>query len=141
MQPANLSSVLPDLHDGRLDGLFISRNRTAWIYATDFEGRAWTLVLDRVERLRADEFREGNIILEAVCTAGQLQVTDIERVYDLTAAEREAPWVRTLLARTGSESLAFVELTSSYGCRLVALCGRCSVSMDHIFPPHHHAAN
>jgi hypothetical protein len=55
--------VTPDFHDGYLEGLFVARS-IAKIFLKTVAGERFTLVLDGVEQLRAQNFHEGNIIFD-----------------------------------------------------------------------------
>src|SRR2546425_4474810 len=56
----------PDFHDGYLEGITVLKDRIAKFLMRDLNGQRYELVLSDVERLRADEFCEGNIIFDVV---------------------------------------------------------------------------
>jgi hypothetical protein len=53
--------MIPDFHDGFLDGVFVSGSQAAILLRT-LEGQKFKLVLRDVERLHVENFREGNIV-------------------------------------------------------------------------------
>ena len=52
----------PDFHDGLLEGLLVSGS-SAKVFLKTVAGERFTLVLEGVKQLRAQNFHEGNIVL------------------------------------------------------------------------------
>jgi len=113
--------MIPDFHDGFLDGVFVSGSQAA-IFLRTLEGQEFKLVLRDVERLHVENFREGNIVfsldfleaehltLEHICEAYQYN----ERVPPGFVLEH---WVEDAKQR----GLKAVEISTSYGCSALVL--------------------
>ena len=54
-----------DLHDGTLTGMLLYGDKVLELRFADVNGRRYVVRLQQLHRLRADNFREGNIIFEA----------------------------------------------------------------------------
>jgi len=73
---------LPDMHDGFFDGLWISENKSAYLFLRTYTGGRSTLVLKDVERIDVSNFKVGNIILDVVSVdPGELTVEHIQQLY------------------------------------------------------------
>src|SRR5438093_6127767 len=68
---------IPRLHDGRLYGLITTDSGKCTILLSDPTANRFHLILEGVETLRADNFREGNIILDVTTVSS----TSIKEVY------------------------------------------------------------
>ena len=77
---------VPNFHDGRFDGFWIAANEVVHLFLRTQDGERFTLILRVIERLRLDEIKEGNIILDLVFRdADSLTKSDIEELYDVDA--------------------------------------------------------
>jgi len=61
----------PNLHDARLLGMFVSDNKTATVLFRSENGQRHELLLKEVEHLVANDFREGNIVLDVEIYDGE----------------------------------------------------------------------
>ena len=59
----------PESRDGWFDGIRVSED-VATLYLRNLSGKERLLVLESVTVLRADDFRQGNIIVELEATKG-----------------------------------------------------------------------
>jgi hypothetical protein len=110
---------VPDFHDGLLTGIRVADGR-ADIYCSTVAGQEYIWQLSGVRGLFASSFREGNIIFEVTLHEGELPVNLVKRAFGSEDAG-EPPWVSAELARPKHRQGILIEITSSYGCELVAL--------------------
>jgi len=114
-----------EFHDGTLEGLRVDSGRKkAHINLSTTQRERTTIVLKDVVRLKADGFREGNIVF-SVCsrTFEEITFADITDLYDLDASRQPATWELELAARIKKERLQILEITPSYGGTCTALAG------------------
>jgi hypothetical protein len=111
----------PSLHDGHLFSLEL-RGRDLYMRCEDYEGADWTVIVKDVVHLKADDFWEGNIIFEFAKYVGPDCPEDLLRKvenFDNPYVSRDfAP----RLAEIHASNMTLLELGSSYGCSLLALC-------------------
>ena len=107
--------MIPDFHDGYLEGLFVS-GKTANIFLRMVTGQTYTLVLRGVERLHVDHFWEGNIILDLVF----LQPEQLTQDAILGAYHTDEPWkgfvMQDWIQAAKRRGLQAIEISASYGC-------------------------
>lgn len=118
------SIIEPRLHDGLLTRIELIGDDRAELAVTSEDGSRFELSLLGLVRLKATDFLQGNIILDAVLYRGNLSNPALlEAVLGMT--QEEAKSTRTFhetLTDIRSGSLALLELQPSYGCYLLALC-------------------
>jgi hypothetical protein len=109
------------IHDARLRGIVIDNDKTVLLRIDSaWEQHRWILKIPRVVELKADNFRETNIIFEL----GIVWKTAIDDQLLATLMEpkdrRHADMARAKAdILDGKRSLLFI--TTSYGCELVLL--------------------
>jgi hypothetical protein len=87
------------------------------------DGSLYRVELLGVERLRADNFREGNIVLDMTVRSGQsVNERDLLTVLSIEDASKHQDFVDSFVKRVRSGSLSLVEINPSYGCALACLC-------------------
>jgi hypothetical protein len=109
-------------------------DRTATLSISRSDGARWQIELAGVRYLKADEFREGNIIFEVEITVGcapsrEVLETLVSRPHEAAAPEYQDKYrahIDALIEDVGTGRLTLVSLSSSYGCELIALCERAS---------------
>jgi hypothetical protein len=109
-----------DLHDGYLHGIVVYGEKMLVLFCTTVNGKDCTVTIPGLVRLRANNFNEGNIIFELNFHRGSACPSDLVgklRGYDLKDAERLSADLRNI----GERNWTLLELTSSYGCDLLAL--------------------
>lgn len=121
--------MIPNFHDGNLVGLSVSE-RTATLSVVRHDGALWRIELSGVRHLKADDFREGNIISYCeVVTNAEPSRALLEAVANgphETAAQEYQDQYRLFIddlseqIRSGRFSLFYVE--PSYGCEVLAIC-------------------
>jgi hypothetical protein len=108
----------------------VLRDGEARLLLSDVSGGNHALVLSAVERLRAADFREGNIILDVVVRAVENgDGESLKELFDLGTTERDAELLANLINRSKSTKL-LVEVNPSYGCSVLALCGQVEVQVE-----------
>src|SRR5437588_12477822 len=124
-------TILPDLHDGFFDGLWLSADKRAHFFVRTVEGQRSTIILTDVEALNICGLRAGNIIFDLVLIApGKLTVKDIEQAYDLKSGEAEK--ASQLLRKAEEQCLSWLEINPSYWADVTAIFRAGATSPDHV---------
>lgn len=110
----------PNLHDGYLNSLVLTKGGLS-IGCSTVDGTTYELSLSKVERLRADDFREGNIIFSVETFVGADCPEDLVLEVFGPGADPSRPWFVDVMERIRREGWTFVSIDSSYGCVLKAL--------------------
>lgn len=115
------ASPLPDLHDGYLEGILVSKDKTLMLSCRDAMSREWLITVPKLHRLKADNFSEGNIIFEINLYVGDncphVLIQKLQGYREEMAAES----LSKDLEKISKGNWTLVEITSSYGCELLAL--------------------
>jgi hypothetical protein len=93
---------LPDFHDGFFDGLWLRDKDTAILFLRTLSGERYSLQLGKVDTLRLDNLREGNIVFDV-----------------------------TVEVLTDQNQKMNLEVSASYGAELTARCENISVTQGH----------
>lgn len=113
-----------NFHDSYLKKIELGENTTELLFEL-VTGKRVRLLLNEVERLLCNGFREGNIILEA-SIIGDLDRCDslFSELFDKPAVdiEKHQVYLVSLKNRISKGELMLLHLTPSYGCELIALC-------------------
>lgn len=125
----------PNIHDGYLLGIELLRDGLARLAVRNLAGQHFYIELDGLERLRCDGFSEGNIIGELIVTTGKVPYDfSLRRLLLGTGPAAAEPyasqhnaWVQEIANGVADGRKIFVELTSSYGAEMFALCAAVSV--------------
>lgn len=122
---------LPDFHDGYFDGLYLSEHRIVHLFLRTVDGHGYSVALDRTEALRLSNVRAGNVVLDLDINH-QITAQDIQQCYELPEGDTEQ--IARLLDTSKRDGLVLVEMNSSYGAELTALCAEVHVSAGHFLP-------
>jgi hypothetical protein len=123
--------VLPAIHDGSLDGFWISENKSVHIFLRTITGERSTLVLNNVERMNVSNFRQGNLLFDLeFVEADKMTLALIEQVYELEGAQLEA--AQRLLGNAQQRGLSTLMINSSYGAEGVVLFRGAEILQDHV---------
>lgn len=111
-------------HDGFLEGLRIDKEeKVAQVYLSTVKKERTTAALTGVLMLRADGFREGNIILD-VSTRDSEEITlaDIADLYDLDTSHEPADWEHKFIEKVRTQRMQLFRVNPSYGgtCAILA---------------------
>jgi len=120
--------ITPSLHDGYLLGLIAPGDQHLLVLMKDTAQVTYCLMLSGVERCRADDFWEGNIILDITIEEGN--AVNIEDVADVLAVGADDPFLHKTMHRVCTEKLLLVRINPSYGCALVVLCQAVELAKD-----------
>jgi|SRR5579859_1853206 len=111
----------PNFHDGFVDGLLLHKSRIH-VFLRTVSGEKYTLILHDVEALRANDLREGNIILDVeFFESNQLDSSFILDVYQYGDEHKETFIMEDWLRAAAQKRLMGVEISASYGCTLLAV--------------------
>jgi hypothetical protein len=117
----------PDLHDGQLTGISMGDDETLTLYCSSVGGGSCTLRIPNVTRLRADNFREGNVIFEVNVYEGEeCPEALVGRLYN---EGQNGGNLASHMLEIRQKRWALFELTSSYGCELLALSRRSAIGI------------
>jgi hypothetical protein len=121
--------VQPPLHDARIRGLVMCGGAKLIVPIETSDGARLCLVLHEVERLRADDFRQGNIILDvSISSAVEVDVSDVAYAYGVGPAE--TAFLSQTMERLVREKKQVVRINPSFGCTAVCICGRMEAATD-----------
>jgi hypothetical protein len=113
----------PQLHDGLLEGIIVKNDKSSILTLRDTQGVQYELELGGVEYLFANDFREGNIILDLTVERGKnCDLSLLRALFSSKHLERHPGFLDVLLQRVEAEDLALVSIDPSYGCSFLALC-------------------
>lgn len=115
------ASSFPDLHDGYLEGILVSKDKNLILSCRDVTSREWLITVPKLHRLKADNFSEGNIIFEITLYVGDNCPHILIRKLQGYREEKAAESLSNDLEKISKGNWTLVEITSSYGCELLAL--------------------
>lgn len=123
--------MIPTFHDGNLTGLTVAK-AAAILSVVRSDGVEWRIELEGVRYLKADDFREGNIvsscraITQADPPRGLLET--LARGPHESAAreyhEKHQLFIDDLAEQVRQGSLTLLIVEPSYGCELLAISER-----------------
>ncbi|UPG89542.1 hypothetical protein L2Y96_19410 [Luteibacter aegosomaticola] len=118
--------VSPSVHDGSLMGILLEKPDRVRLVVELVTGESVSLVMDGVRRMKADDFRGGNIILSVSVTSGSdLSIADIADAYGMS--HDNTTYLPRALEEHRAAGLTVVRVDPSYGCTLVCLCNALSM--------------
>ena len=124
-------STLPNLHDGFLDGVWLSAEKGARFFVRTVAGERSTIILTDIAALNICGLRAGNIIFDLVLIApDKLTVKDIEQAYDLKSGDIEM--ARQLLVKAQEQGLSGLEINPSYGAEGTAIFRDVATVLEHV---------
>jgi hypothetical protein len=104
-------------HDGFLDGLLI-QGTTVRVFLSSYDRREFVLEVGGVVSLKADGFRQGNIIFDVLKRNGdEITVDDIQNLLEF----REEELGLKKLEEARGKNLVVLEINPSYGASCVIL--------------------
>lgn len=124
-------AILPNLHDGFFDGVWLSADKRARFFVRTVAGERSTIILSDVDALNICGLRAGNIIFDAVLIApDKLTLKDIEQAYDLKSGEGEM--ARQLLGKAQEQGLSALEINPSYGAEGMVIFRAVAIVPEHV---------
>lgn len=128
---SNGTVLRPALHDGLVRGLLLCKDKRLLLPVETSDGSRFCLVMHGVDRLRADDFRQGNIILSIdVSTGDQLTLDDVAFAFDVDADQ--SSFLQRTMDRLRNDGLMLVRISPSYGASAVCVCSDLSLEEDHL---------
>jgi hypothetical protein len=111
----------PSFHDGFVQGLFSSDSEVKLFLCT-VAGEKFTLLLQGVERLHVENFRQGNIVFEvAFLTMREFQASDIRDLYEMSNESMRTFDLGKWAEHAEQKGLKGIQVSSSYGCSIRGL--------------------
>ncbi len=112
----------PDFHDGDLLGIFTPRDPAELtLFLRTDEGIGFKLTIPDVVRALANNFSEGNIVLQLIITeGGKVSAEAVRKLFHYDDAQPTKP-MPDQMKQIADEGWTLVEVTSSYGCELLAI--------------------
>ena len=124
------SIVNPDVHDAHILGLVMINKKKLLLPVRLTDGSNLCLALSNIDCLRADDFREGNIILDITVSRGtEVDMSDIAYAHgleQLLSSEANA-FLNKAMQDFFIGIKLFVQINPSYGCKLVCICDEIQV--------------
>ena len=121
--------VHPSLHDAQVRGYLLCANATLMLPFESSDGVRHCLVLRDVERFRADDFRQGNIILDVTVSSGEtIEIADVAYAYGIELIESH--FLLQTMESLMREKQLIVRINPSYGCVAVCICRSIEVEED-----------
>jgi hypothetical protein len=125
------TGMIPDLHDGFFDGVWLSPDKGARFFVRTKAGERATIVLSGVEALNVCGIRAGNIVFECVVIASdKLTLKHIEDTHDLKEDQVEVSG--RLLSEAQRRGLSGLEINSSYGAEGIVLFRAIDTVREHV---------
>lgn len=111
------------VHDAYIDGLVITQSKDAIFLLRSVDGHVFCLRLVDVKRFRADDFREGSIVLDITAETGKaVPKSEIIDFLETDGSPRVNNWISDTLRQVRNRELFVVRINPSYGCQLKCLC-------------------
>jgi hypothetical protein len=125
--------MIPDFHDGFVDGVIVS-GRQAKIFLRMLDGQKFTLQLQEVERLHVENFREGNIIFGVdMLEPEQLTAEQIGEAYQYSAHDQQGFVMGDWIEKARQRGLKTIEISASYGCSALMVFGNFELREGYVF--------
>lgn len=122
--------TIPHFHDGYVMGIRL-QEKAATICLRQVDGSNFDVVLNDLEALQIEDFRQGNIIsmVEVVTGRTPYEHTNFNKLFPpphLSAAsqyhESHAAFIERQVARIEKGEVCLVIIVPSYGAELMAIC-------------------
>ena len=110
---------IPNLHDSRLCRIENVEPHDAKLHFRTPEGETHEMTLSGVERLKCDNFLQGNIVLGVYLIDSERKA---EAVLKWILDEPPSEYSRRLAGEIGEGKLCVIHITPSYGCELACVC-------------------
>jgi hypothetical protein len=112
-----------EFHDGFLEGVRTDKDtKVVHVYLSTDEKVRTIAVLSGVLKLKAEGFREGNIIFDvSTRDSGEISLADIAELYTLESTHEPKPWEHELMAKIREQHLQILEVNPSYGGQCLIL--------------------
>jgi hypothetical protein len=113
--------VEPSVHDGGINGLNLTSDHGLIISISTYSKKNVCLVLSGVDRFCANDFREGNTILDiTVYESNEVNASLIGPLY--FGKRMDEKIIADKLNSIRDDNLILVQINPAYGCSLVCVC-------------------
>jgi hypothetical protein len=120
---SEISDSLPSFHDAKLSGFILLPAQRCSLFIETESKQSHRVVLLGVERLRADDFREGNIILDLTVHGGKsVEKADVLFALSMDDEKRHPDFFNSIMERIHRGELSLLQINPSYGCVFSCLC-------------------
>ena len=111
----------PNFHDGYLPGIRVLENKTLQLHLTHVDETRYILRITGLEKLKADNFVEGNIILDMSLYTGEaISENTLRELYGDPPIDYDN-WFKSVQAKVKAENWSYLEIDATYGCELRAI--------------------
>ena len=125
--------VIPDLHDGYFDGVWLSDNKDGRLFVRAISGERWTIALSGVAAMNFRNLRAGNVIFELnLVSPGNLTSAQVIWAYDLSDSRKQE--ADRLLDQAKQKYFSAIEIVPSYGAEGVVLFQAGTILSGHALP-------
>ena len=115
--------VTPNVHDAKLLGITLLESNRVRASFELIDGNYISLLFSGVERLRMDDFRQGNIVLDVSVQRGQgVPADEVAYAYGIDQEPQKTNFLEKMLAEVRSKNLISVTLNPSFGAAFTCLC-------------------
>jgi hypothetical protein len=124
---------LADFHDGYVDGVLLSPSGARILLRTVEEGK-FTLVLSRLEALRVNDLKKGNIIFEVkLLQLREIEASFVFEVHEYSDEHKKTFVLDEWVEKAAKKGLAALEITPSYGCSILAIFNGYTLLDGHVY--------
>lgn len=115
--------VTPSVHDAKLLGVMLLESNRVRALLGLTDGSQVSLLFSGVERLRMDDFRQGNIVLDVSVLSGEaVSANDIAYAYGIDQEPQRTTFLKKMLEEVRAKNLISVTLNPSFGAGFTCLC-------------------
>lgn len=123
---------LADMHDGFFDGLWMSENKSVYLFLRTSAGERSTVVLKDVKRMDVSHFKAGNIVFDVVVVdSDKLTADHIEQLCQFSDTEK----LHEFLRKARERGLRVLEVNPSFGAECTVLFRTAEILSGHVLPP------
>jgi hypothetical protein len=116
-------TVLPGFHDARLVGIALLPEKRCAVFLRRIDGVVERILLSGVERLRVDNLREGNIVLDVMARSrADVDADAVLGVLSVADLDTHRTFVDKVIARIRTGELTLFQINPSYGGAFECLC-------------------
>ncbi len=121
----------PNVHDAKLVGIFFPADKVVLLVIKGILSVIHCIALNGVERFRAEDLREGNIILDITVVSGDaVNSSDVSYVLGLINDSTHERFLINTMERFRSKELLLVKINPSYGATCICMCTNIELSLE-----------
>ncbi len=128
----NQAEIVNSLHDAQIRGILLTAKNSANLLVELTDHTRRSISFNDVKRLRVENFREGNTILEFSVTRGEdIDPADVAYAYDLDMVVDK--FLGAELNRLRQGDWLVIKIEPSFGCFAICICKSWNVNVDFRF--------